>query len=52
MEQVMKETGIRSLAALKNIDEKRVIQTIVANATDKRVRERPQKVLDAGISFS
>ncbi|WP_375562396.1 LysM peptidoglycan-binding domain-containing protein [Bernardetia sp. OM2101] len=52
IEQVMKETGIRSLAALKNIDEKRVIQTIVKNATDKRVRERPQKVLDAGISFT
>jgi peptidoglycan endopeptidase LytF len=52
MEQVMKQTGINSLAALKNIDEKRVIQTIVANATDKRVKERPQKVLDAGISFS
>jgi len=52
MEQVMKQTGIRSLAALKNIDEKRVIQTIVANATDARVRTRPQKVLDAGISFS
>ncbi|WP_338768910.1 LysM peptidoglycan-binding domain-containing protein [Bernardetia sp. ABR2-2B] len=52
MEQVMKQTGIRSVAALKNIDEKRVIQTIVANATDARVRTRPQKVLDAGISFS
>ncbi len=52
MEQVMKQSGIRSLAALKNIDEKRVIQTIVANATDARVRTRPQKVLDAGISFS
>ena len=52
MEQVMKQTGINSLAALKNIDEKRVIQTIVANATDARVRTRPQKVLDAGISFS
>jgi peptidoglycan endopeptidase LytF len=52
IEQVAKQTGITSLAALKNIDEKRVIQTIVANATDKRVRERPQKVLDAGISFS
>ncbi len=52
MEQVMKETGINSLAALKNIDERRVIQTIVANATDSRVKSRPQKVLDAGISFS
>ena len=52
MEQVARQTGINSLAALKNIDEKRVIQTIVANATDARVRTRPQKVLDAGISFS
>ena len=52
IEQVMKQTGINSLAALKNIDEKRVIQTIVANATDARVKSRPQKVLDAGISFS
>ncbi len=52
IEQVAKQTGITSLAALKNIDEKRVIQTIVANATDARVKSRPQKVLDAGISFS
>jgi peptidoglycan endopeptidase LytF len=52
IEQVAKQTGITSLAALKNIDEKRVIQTIVANATDARVKTRPQKVLDAGISFS
>jgi peptidoglycan endopeptidase LytF len=51
MEQVARQTGITSLAALKNIDEKRVIQTIVANATDSRVKSRPQKVLDAGISF-
>lgn len=52
IEQVARQTGITSLAALKNIDEKRVIQTIVANATDSRVKSRPQKVLDAGISFS
>ncbi|WP_338790014.1 LysM peptidoglycan-binding domain-containing protein [Bernardetia sp. MNP-M8] len=52
MEQVARQTGITSLTALKNIDEKRVIQTIIANATDARVRTRPQKVLDAGISFS
>lgn len=52
MEQVARQTGITSLAALKNIDEKRVIQTIIANATDARVRTRPQKVLDAGISFT
>ena len=51
IEQVARQTGITSLAALKNIDEKRVIQTIVANATDSRVKSRPQKVLDAGISF-
>ena len=51
IEQVARQTGITSLDALKNIDEKRVIQTIVANATDARVKTRPQKVLDAGISF-
>ncbi len=52
IEQVAKQTGITSLAELKNIDEKKVIQTIIATATDARVKTRPQKVLDAGISFS
>lgn len=52
IEQVARQTGITSLAALKNIDEKKVIQTIISTATDARVKTRPQKVLDAGISFS
>ncbi|WP_027002143.1 LysM peptidoglycan-binding domain-containing protein [Hugenholtzia roseola] len=50
IEGAARQLNIRSKEALQNIDERVVIQQMIANATDSRVRTRPQKALDAGIS--
>jgi peptidoglycan endopeptidase LytF len=50
IEGAARQLNIRSKEALQNIDERVVVQQIIANATDSRVRTRPQKALDAGLS--
>jgi LysM repeat protein len=50
IEGAARQLNIRSKDALKNINERAVIQQMITNATDSRVRTRPQKALEAGIS--
>jgi peptidoglycan endopeptidase LytF len=47
--QVAAQTGVPDL---RQIDERAVAETIAATATDERVRNRAQGVLDSGLSFN
>ncbi len=52
IEKVAARQGLRTLAQLKNIDERQVLMQIVTDATDPRVKKRTKSVLDSGASFS
>ncbi|MCS7019609.1 MAG: LysM peptidoglycan-binding domain-containing protein [Cytophagales bacterium] len=52
LEQIAAADGIRTPQQLASVDERRVLQTIVAQATDARVRDRTQKMLNSGLGLS
>jgi peptidoglycan endopeptidase LytF len=51
LEQIAAVDGIRTPQQLAAVDERRVLQTIVAQATDARVRDRTQKMLNSGLGL-
>jgi peptidoglycan endopeptidase LytF len=51
LEQIAAADGIRTPQQLAAVDERRVLQTIVAQATDARVRDRTQKMLNSGLGL-
>lgn len=52
LEQIAAMDGIRTPQQLAAVDERRVLQTIVAQATDARVRDRTQKMLNSGLGLT
>lgn len=52
LEQIAAADGIRTPQQLAAVDERRVLQTIVAQAVDARVRDRTQKMLNSGLSLA
>ncbi|WP_448518055.1 LysM peptidoglycan-binding domain-containing protein [Rhodoflexus sp.] len=52
LEQIAAMDGIRTPQQLASVDERRVLQTIVAQATDARVRDRTQKMLNSGLGLT
>ena len=45
------ETPAEPAAALRQIDQRRVFETVLANTTDTRVRDRVNGVFNSGMSF-
>jgi len=52
IEAVAAQTGIKSLPQLKNIDEKKVVEYLAANAPDGRTKHRAASMLKSGLSTS
>lgn len=48
---VASQQGLNSLNALRQIDERRVFETVAFNATDERISSRVAGVLNSGLSF-
>ncbi|TAF08083.1 MAG: LysM peptidoglycan-binding domain-containing protein [Nostocales cyanobacterium] len=52
IQQVAAARGLSTLQQLAGIDERAVLQTIVNNATDSRVRDRTNKMMNSGLSLA
>ncbi|MCS6968414.1 MAG: LysM peptidoglycan-binding domain-containing protein [Cytophagales bacterium] len=52
LEQVAAIEGISTPPQLAMVDERRILQTIIAQTSDDRIRNRMQKILNSGLSFA
>lgn len=50
--RVATQRRLNSLSTLRQINEREVFETVVANSTDPRVRDRTTGVLNSGLSFA